>query len=169
MVEVRRPPIQASSREFGVFSGSSSKTREVPARRVGLSNHDDPNTLTWPEIQRLGGSEEAILVQRFDGTHAYKIAQEVEHGSRSIHVAPSAQRRRPEGARSASDGVRPLQHIVGRRAQVVGRGVDVWLPLLPVVNRHASVRANQTGQNLTEERSTAAAKDAEVGPFTFRS
>ena len=91
MVEIRRPHVQASSREFGVVSGSSGKTREVPARRIRLSNHDDPNTLTWPEIQRLGRSEETILVQRFDGTHAHKIAQEVDRGSRGIHVARSAQ------------------------------------------------------------------------------
>ena len=86
MVEVRRPPVQASSREFGIFSGSSGKAREVPARRISLSNHDYRNTLTWPEIQRLGRSEEAILVQRFDWTHAHKVAQELDRGSRGIHV-----------------------------------------------------------------------------------
>src|SRR5471030_1204672 len=88
MVEIRRPAVQASGREFGILSGSRGETCEIPARRIGLSNHDDPNTLTWPEIQRLGRSEEAILIQRFDGTHAHKVAQEVEHGSRRIHVGP---------------------------------------------------------------------------------
>jgi len=74
--------------------GSSGKTREVPTQRIGLSNHDNPDTLTWPKIQRLGRSEEAILVQRFDRTHGHKIAQELDHGSRGIHVARSAQRTR---------------------------------------------------------------------------
>lgn len=78
MIEIRSPPVQTSSRQFGVVSGGSRETREVPARRIRLSNHDDSNTFAWPEIQRLGRSEEAILVQRFDGTHAYKIAQEAD-------------------------------------------------------------------------------------------
>lgn len=72
MVEVRRPPVQASSCEFGVFSGSRGEACEVPARRIGLANHDHPDTLAWPEIQWLGKSEEAILVRRFDGTHAHE-------------------------------------------------------------------------------------------------
>ena len=92
MIEICRPAVQAIRREFGVFSGSGGEPCEVPARWIRLSNHDDPNALTWPEIQRLGRAEEAIFVQRFDGTHAYNVVQEVDHGSRSIHVARAAQR-----------------------------------------------------------------------------
>ena len=76
MIEIRSPAVQTSGHQFDIFCGSSGETREVPARKIRLSNHDHANTFTGPKIQRLGGSEEAILVPRFDGTHTYKIAQE---------------------------------------------------------------------------------------------
>ena len=121
MVEARRPPVQASSGEFGIFSGSSGKSREVPARRISLSNHDYPNTLTWPEIQRLGRSEEAILVQRGDGTQAHKVAREPDRGSRGIHVLDL-----PNAPRSAA----------GARGSGFATDKAVWHALLGSARRY---------------------------------
>ena len=74
MIEVFGPGIKASGSKFIVFSGGSSEAREVPAGRVSLSHDDEPDAFARTKVQRLGRSEKAILVQRFDGTHADKIA-----------------------------------------------------------------------------------------------
>ena len=84
MVEVCGPGIKASSGKFIVFDGGSSEAREVPTRRVSLSNDDDADAFAWTKVQRLGGSEKPILVQCFDGTHADKIAQRTRFGSCGI-------------------------------------------------------------------------------------
>ena len=84
MIEVCSPGIKASSSKFIVFGGGSSKAREVPTRRVSLSNDDKADAFTRTKVQRLGRSEKAILVQCFDGTHADKIAQRTCFGSRGI-------------------------------------------------------------------------------------
>jgi len=92
VVEIRSPPVQTSGREFGVFQGTGCEPRQVPARGICLSDYDDANAFAWPEIERLGGSEEPILVQRFDGTHDPRVAQGAGGRSRAIQDAWSAQR-----------------------------------------------------------------------------
>ena len=84
MSEVFGPGIKASSRKFIVFGGGRSEACEVPAQRVGLSNDDEADALARAKVQRLGRTEKAILVQRFDGTHADKIAQRTRFGSSGI-------------------------------------------------------------------------------------
>jgi hypothetical protein len=106
VIEVFGPGIKASSRKFIVFGGGSSEACEVPARRVGLSNDDEADAFARTKVQRLGRSEKAILVQRFDGSHANKIAQRSRLGSRRIRCR-SAQRtkvklRKPSVARFSS-------------------------------------------------------------------
>ena len=119
MIEIRSPAVQISSRQFDIFRGSSGETREVPARRIRLSNHDHTNTFAGPEIQRLGGSEEAILVQRFDGTHALQDSI----GARRLILRDSGCSVRPTYRRSAAGArgspgerrARLLERLVGRR------------------------------------------------------
>lgn len=90
MIEVCRPGIKANSRKVIVLSGRSSEAGKVPTRRVGLSNDDESDAFAWATVLRFGRKEKGILVQRFDRTHAEKIAQRTRLGWRRIPDARSA-------------------------------------------------------------------------------
>jgi len=84
VIEGFGPGIKASSSKFLVFGGGGGEAREVPARRVGLSNDDEAYAFTRTKVQRLCRSEKPILVQRFDGTHDDNLARRARLGSRRI-------------------------------------------------------------------------------------
>ncbi len=46
-----------------------SEPHEVPARTVRLTNHDGSDPFAGAQVERLGRSEDAVLVERFEGSH----------------------------------------------------------------------------------------------------
>jgi hypothetical protein len=63
--------------QVDVLTFASSKTREIPSRRIRMTNDDETHPFARSEIQWLGGSEQAVFVKRFNGMHIATLALRV--------------------------------------------------------------------------------------------
>jgi hypothetical protein len=60
--ELRSPIVEPSVREFFVLAGTSAEPGQIPARGIGMPNHNRAHTLAGPKIQGLCWAEKAVLV-----------------------------------------------------------------------------------------------------------
>jgi len=75
------PIVNARSGKFDFFGRGGCESRKIPARGLWMSDDDYRDAIPRAQIERTDWLENAVLVERFNGSHRLSIS--LEPGSRN--------------------------------------------------------------------------------------